>query len=993
MDDSGICMPGTKINNSSILFDRPGVFHLRYIGQDTRVKDTTIFVNSRPNVSGQIFIDHSGEHAFDVAVKVSDPDDQEITCTLNSGQSIRDMPVHNSIAIGTLRGDLSGSINTQVSCTDGFETETTSQKTHVFPNQPPMIRNIPDISVEPDENSSIDVRYFGFDLENDTLTYSIVSQGNMDIADVNIISNELSVTGKVPGNSSVCLKANDGQADSNVQCSNVFVEDTMGSRFKNNEFSRTTVKLLMKIQYNNGSNNSSWEDEFEAVKKLNILPGAKEQIDLGRLFEWDSSTSGHPEGLFRVLFRAVDENNNTLLNRDGKEIVDSYNFTMVLFNTPPHISGIPDKIVFENEPIVNINLLEYAVDGEQNIEDLFYAIEKQANMELVNCSITNRYIISCIPAHNKTGISEINVSVFDGFAYDNDSFTIKIVPYEEFISSRNVTYTFISDIFDVSGDMRSGFRRISVNDTPPGRYNITFIVSYGSINVSKNITVTITLPETPILDQIGDRQTSENQTLSIQLTGYDPDGRNLTFGTDAFEKLPGVILFDEKSGSFEWTPGFDDSGNFTVTFNVTNGNFKASEAINISVFNTNRPPVLEPIPDIIVNESEPLFIVTKFTDPDNENSVANDDNELTVFINDTRFIKKGTNFTWFTGCQDAGNYTVIVTVADGYLTDSGEVNISVLDIASCQVFPMIVDNSPSGTGVPLYSVINITFNKEMKHTTVENSFSIRPNIKGIFNWTDWMMTFIPESLNHNTTYNVSINETAQDPEGIGIQQGFTWEFTTGESHINRLPVAYDQSVFTLENTPVNINITVSDPDDDILSYHIILPVNGTLTGIPPNMTYSPVPGFVGQDMFRFSVNDSMADSNLATVNITVDTSVPVRTEPTYSVKGYVFNDPGSGLAGVLVRNDSYNGSNNATTNVSGYYSITGLVNGTYNFSYSKSGFNTGYLEVSIRGADVANANMTIYDTLVPVIEGGGSDGSGGRHRRNRRRWSCHRRAI
>lgn len=84
--------------------------------------------------------------------------------------------------------------------------------------------------------------------------------------------------------------------------------------------------------------------------------------------------------------------------------------------------------------------------------------------------------------------------------------------------------------------------------------------------------------------------------------------------------------------------------------------------------------------------------------------------------------------------------------------------------------------------------------------------------------------------------------------------------------------------------------------------------------------------------------------------------------PTYQLSGYVFNNDAAGLGGVLVKNGSYQN----TTTASGYYLITGLLDGTYNFSVSKTGFNTGYLMVTISGADNKTANKTIYDTTPPA---------------------------
>ncbi len=78
----------------------------------------------------------------------------------------------------------------------------------------------------------------------------------------------------------------------------------------------------------------------------------------------------------------------------------------------------------------------------------------------------------------------------------------------------------------------------------------------------------------------------------------------------------------------------------------------------------------------------------------------------------------------------------------------------------------------------------------------------------------------------------------------------------------------------------------------------------------------------------------------------------------YNAGGYVFDDRGFALDGVVVNG----GGIENITNKDGYYLITGLSDGTYNFSYSKTGYDTGYLKVRIKGADVVNADKTLYKT-------------------------------
>lgn len=84
------------------------------------------------------------------------------------------------------------------------------------------------------------------------------------------------------------------------------------------------------------------------------------------------------------------------------------------------------------------------------------------------------------------------------------------------------------------------------------------------------------------------------------------------------------------------------------------------------------------------------------------------------------------------------------------------------------------------------------------------------------------------------------------------------------------PVAAGQSVSTLEDTAVNIVLTASDANGDLLTYAVVDgPSNGALSGEAPNLIYTPNANYNGPDSFTFKANDGTADSELATVSITV----------------------------------------------------------------------------------------------------------------------------
>ena len=95
-----------------------------------------------------------------------------------------------------------------------------------------------------------------------------------------------------------------------------------------------------------------------------------------------------------------------------------------------------------------------------------------------------------------------------------------------------------------------------------------------------------------------------------------------------------------------------------------------------------------------------------------------------------------------------------------------------------------------------------------------------------------------------------------------------------------------QTVKTSEDTPVSITLTASDADGDALTFGVVdLPSHGDLSGVAPDLTYTPDAGYNGQDSFTFSANDGTVDSNIATVSITV--------HPAHELAFYLDIKPGS----------------------------------------------------------------------------------------------------
>ena len=99
--------------------------------------------------------------------------------------------------------------------------------------------------------------------------------------------------------------------------------------------------------------------------------------------------------------------------------------------------------------------------------------------------------------------------------------------------------------------------------------------------------------------------------------------------------------------------------------------------------------------------------------------------------------------------------------------------------------------------------------------------------------------------------------------------------------VNKPPVANGQSVVTDEDKPVAITLTGSDAESDPLTFTILSPpTHGLLNGTKPNLSYIPFMDSSGPDSFTFKVNDGKNDSNVATVNLTVN---PVDDPPGFPI--------------------------------------------------------------------------------------------------------------
>ena len=166
--------------------------------------------------------------------------------------------------------------------------------------------------------------------------------------------------------------------------------------------------------------------------------------------------------------------------------------------------------------------------------------------------------------------------------------------------------------------------------------------------------------------------------------------------------------------------------------------------------------------------------------------------------------------------------------------------------------------------------------------------------------------------------------------------------------VNDLPVAESKSYAVNEDEPKTI-IMGNDVDGDALTYTLMSgPSNGTLSGIPPNIVYTPNSNYIGADMLRYIVNDGIADSaTTGTIDIVV----------------YVANELVSNqAAAVVIGQTDFNGfaKNQDGTDTPGSNSINtsygnpGVANGVLYLPDSKNNRILGFNSIPIADNEAAD---------------------------------------
>ncbi len=345
--------------------------------------------------------------------------------------------------------------------------------------------------------------------------------------------------------------------------------------------------------------------------------------------------------------------------------------------------------------------------------------------------------------------------------------------------------------------------------------------------------------------------TNEDTPLAVSLGGVDPDGDPLTH---AITTAPAHGTLTGTGASRTYTPdaNFDGSDSFSYVVNDGRGG-SGTATVTITV------------------------------DPVNDAPVAADGSASADMGAATRIPLTASDVD-----DDTLTYAVVAGPAHGTLSGTGSIRAYTPDpgYEGPDSFTFSANDGTAGSNV---ATISITV-EDVNAPPVASSSTVLTDegtskdiaLSATDADGDPLAYSVVSGPNHGTLTGTGASRTYTPDPGYHGPDSFTWEADDGVvtsnvatvtitvSAVNDPPVAVDGSATTNEDVAAAVTLAASDPDGDSLAFTTVsAPAHGVLTGAGAARTYTPAANWSGTDSFTFQVNDGSADSNLATVTLTV----------------------------------------------------------------------------------------------------------------------------
>lgn len=344
----------------------------------------------------------------------------------------------------------------------------------------------------------------------------------------------------------------------------------------------------------------------------------------------------------------------------------------------------------------------------------------------------------------------------------------------------------------------------------------------------------------------------EGSTLSLRSTFGDAGTGDTHVARIEWGDGTAVSFFDVATSPLEGAHTYADNGVYTLTVTVTDDDDgAASDTCKATI--TNVQPTADAGPDRSVTWGDEVVFQGSFTDPGTLDDVSGswdfgDGASASSFVTTHSF-------------ANPGIYNVTLTATD---KDGAQGTDEAVVTAGRRSTELSYSGPPSGhRGGTIEVSARLVDDRGVVVTGAGVDFTLGSQhataVTDSFGWARADMTIDQPRGAKDVSARFDGNDRYLASATSGV-------FTV----VNRAPIAKNLDLATDEDTAKELLLAASDPDGDAITYAVVTrPSHGKLTGSAPNLTYTPDADFHGADSFTYKANDGTADSESASVEITV----------------------------------------------------------------------------------------------------------------------------
>jgi hypothetical protein len=566
-------------------------------------------------------------------------------------------------------------------------------------------------------------------------------------------------------------------------------------------------------------------------------------------------------------------------------------------NRPPSVPG-QEAVTDEDVPI-DIRVLDRARDPDG---DPLSVVAVDAGDHTVE--VIDRAVLRFTPAPNFHGTATVSYQVSDGHLPVTGSLTITVRPVNDPPVASDATrdvhgatpITLVAS--DVDGDVLTYTvvtqpAHGTLKGTPPdlqytpdtaflGDDAITYIVSDGVAEPrAATLHLHVTAGSAPVA-QAATRTGNEDQTLDLALAASDADRDPLTY-TIVTQPAHGTL--SGTAPDLIYTPAQDYFGNDSLQFQVSDPYLTSNLAtIAIHILPVNDAPVAA-AQSVDIDEDTGVGITLQGSDVEGDSLTFR---IQTSPAHGTLSAVSGSTLTYTPAANFNGSDSFAFVASDATLSSApATVTIHVAPVndppvATSFTVPLNEDTTKAialvGTDVDgdalSYTVASQPAHGTLSGTPPNLSYAPAANYNG------------PDSF----TYTVSDGSVTSGPGTVTLQV----------NPVDDAPVPTSATVMTAEDSPVSFTLQATDVDDTALSFSVVTPPSdGTLTGTPPNLTYTPASNANGTRSLTFRVSDGQLAAN-GTITLQI---MPVN-DPPVAHDDFRATDAGTVLTTDVTINDT-----------------------------------------------------------------------------------------